>query len=464
VPESGGGLVVSWHPNALVDPGLILSYFPKQIVFGARHGLFRVPLLGTLMRAIGTVPIYRRADVGTSDENVRRKRNQESLDALAEAVSQGSFAALFPEGVSHDEPHPVELKTGAARLYYRACELTPDGEPTPVILPVGLHYDKKRVFDSNVLIVFHPPLPLPDELLSRTTAMSEDELRERNRALTSTIEDALHHVVHATENWEIHNAMQRARKLVRAERAQRAGRNPGRPSMKERVLGFSRLWAGYRSRVESHPDEVEELTRRVQGYDAELLALGLEDHELDAAPAIVNARLAVLVFLQAFVVYLLLPPIVLIGLVANLPAAGFVWLVTKRAASAKKDEASLKVLIATLALPMNWVLLSLLAVWGGTSLGELFPRFSGAPLLTGLLAFLLSAIGAYIALHYQRLAQQTARAFRVRITRMRRSSSVARLLEERSELHDRITELAEGLELPNELSLDANMGTPSKSP
>ncbi len=46
VPATGGGLIVAWHPNALVDPGLIQAHFPKQIVFGARHGLFKLPILG----------------------------------------------------------------------------------------------------------------------------------------------------------------------------------------------------------------------------------------------------------------------------------------------------------------------------------------------------------------------------------------------------------------------------------
>jgi 1-acyl-sn-glycerol-3-phosphate acyltransferase len=41
VPTSGGGILVSWHPNGLIDPGLLLTQFPRQVVFGARHGLFQ---------------------------------------------------------------------------------------------------------------------------------------------------------------------------------------------------------------------------------------------------------------------------------------------------------------------------------------------------------------------------------------------------------------------------------------
>ena len=29
VPESGGGILVAWHPNGLIDPGLLVTQFPR---------------------------------------------------------------------------------------------------------------------------------------------------------------------------------------------------------------------------------------------------------------------------------------------------------------------------------------------------------------------------------------------------------------------------------------------------
>ena len=34
----------------------------------------------------------------------QRSKNQESLDAMSERIGSGAFTALFPEGVSHDDP------------------------------------------------------------------------------------------------------------------------------------------------------------------------------------------------------------------------------------------------------------------------------------------------------------------------------------------------------------------------
>jgi len=182
VPQSRGGLFVAWHPNGLIDPALILAQLPGRVSFGARHGLFDIPVLGSVMRALGTVPIYRACDNPGNTTN-RRQANRTSLDALAERIVGGSFSALFPEGLSHDAPHLMELKTGAARLYYRARQLEAecgDTDTPPVIVPVGLYYDHKHAFRSRALVRFHPALTLPAELdVSPSPVESEERFLER---------------------------------------------------------------------------------------------------------------------------------------------------------------------------------------------------------------------------------------------------------------------------------------------
>jgi 1-acyl-sn-glycerol-3-phosphate acyltransferase len=446
VPAEGGGIFIAWHPNALVDGALILRAFPRRIVVGARHGLFRWPVLGAALRAMGAVPVYRRRDFEGDEDGVRRREaNERSLDAMAASVAEGAFALLFPEGESHDAPYPTELKTGAARLYYRSRERTAAGAASPVIVPVGLHYDRKHLFRSSALVSFHAPIDLEPELGAPPSSAEEDR-RAKYRALTDELERSLREVVYATENWDLHHAMHRARKLMRAERAHRAGASLPRPGMTERVRGFSRLWAGYNERARTHPDEVEDLVSRIQSYDSDLSALGIEDHELYGG-GLPSTRLALRLLLQVLLVYFVLPPLLLIGYVVNLPAGLAVWAVSKWGARARKDVASLKLVVGAIAFPAVWLAAALLVAWGWTRLAELYPRVSGAPVATGVLAFALSALGALVALHYQRLARQTLRAARVRLTRWRRSSTLDRLRFQRAELYDDLMRLAEGLEL-----------------
>jgi 1-acyl-sn-glycerol-3-phosphate acyltransferase len=455
VPESGGGLVVSWHPNGLIDPGLILTHLPRRVAFGARHGLFRIPLLGTLMQAVGAVPIHRAADAAGSAEQ-RRLANQRSLGALSERIAQGAFAALFPEGVSHDAPHLRELKTGAARLYYQARQLAP-ARP-PVIVPVGLHYDEKHLFRSSALVAFHPPLELPPEL---DVTPPEDEpdavSRERCRLLTSLLETTLTEVVRATEDWQLHHLMHRVRKLVRAERAGRAGAEPGRPMMQEKALGFARIWAGYYARLRTHPEQVATLRARIEQYDADLRALGLEDHELDSDPRLVSPGLFALLALQVLTVYLLLPPVLVIGWVVNLPVALALIGLSSMVSKEKKDEATVKLLVGALLFPVAWIAIGVLAGFGHLRLHEAIPSIPETPVLAGIVVALLSALGGATALRYLRLARETARSVRVRLSRRRRAGHIARLRGERAELHDRIIELASGLELPGAVGPDGRI-------
>ena len=458
IPEDGGGLVVSWHPNAIIDGGLVLAHFPRPIVLGARHGLFAWPLLGQLMRALGIVPVYRRQDFAGADEDTRREANRKSLDAIAEVIAKGKFAALFPEGDSHDEPFPKELKTGAARLYYRARELTPENAPPPVIIPIGLHYDQKRLLGSSVLVAIHPPLEL-DETLSTPPGpeTSIEAKREQYRKLTGELERVLHHVVHATESWQRHHAMHRGRKLLRAERAHRVGASPPRPDMKERVLAFSRMWTGYNTRVDTPPEEVEQLFARVREYDEDMRELGLHDHELDASPRLASPWLGAILVLQVILVYLLLPPILILGYVANLPAAFAVWLISKKAARKQKDEASRKLVVGAIAFPMTWFVVALLVALGNRLLDPIYPEIPGSPLWTGVAAFFLSAASAYVVLNYQRLARQTVRSIRVRLTRYRRKAALEQLRRERAELYDGFLKLSKGLELPGRLEPDGRV-------
>ncbi len=459
VPATGGGLIVAWHPNALVDPGLIQAHFPGHIVFGARHGLFKLPIFGWLMRAVGTVPIYRRRDAKPgSDEAERRAANRRSLDALARAVAGGSFATLFPEGQSHDHPDVQEIKAGAASLYYRALELTPEGETPPVILPVGLHYDEKGMFGSNALVAYHPPLTLDPELAGPPAPDAPREVRrEKYRRLTVELDRVLHETVYGTASWELHHLLHRARKLVRAERAARAGAALGKPGIEERVLGFARFWKGYNARLVSHPERTQELFDRIRRYGEDLGDLHLEDHELDRSLRLKSLRRPARLLMQAVAVYLLLPSLVLIGVVVNLPTTLLILILAKLVSKAYKDEASFKLLVGAIAYPLTWLGAALLVGWGQSLLHDAYPTIPEAPLLTGLLAFLLSAAGGTVALVYLRLVRTTARAIRVRLTRAGSEHAIRRLRLERSEIFDQVMELAAGLELPGTVTADGRV-------
>lgn len=457
IPKIGGGILIAWHPNGLVDPALIISTCPRRVVFGARHGLFKWPIVGQLMRALGTVPIYRAVDLKNADEATRRKANRKSLDALAQAVCGGGFAALFPEGVSHDDPFLQELKTGAARLYYRAKQLSePDGLP-PVIIPVGLHYDDKTSFRSDALVEFHAPIELKRELDAPIPEDDDEMLRSRSAELTAELEPILQEVTHATESWELNHLMGRVRSLMRAERAKRAGSNLRAPDMAERALGMARVWKAYQERQKADPEAVQRLLDRVAAYDVALREVRLDDNDLDKPPPIESKWLPILLGLQAAFVFLVFPPVLVLGSLINIGPYLLSDFFSKIAAKQYKDTATVKLLSGMVLFPLTWLTAALLVGLGQLELHESFGGIPRAPWAAGITTFLIGAFGGALALIYLELVNRTWTSIKIRAKRKWGSTIIERLSEERAALFDALDEISKGLELPGRVRDDGRI-------
>ena len=227
--------------------------------------------------------------------------------------------------------------------------------------------------------------------------------------------------------------------------------------MLERAIGFDRVRAGWLVRQQTHPEEARQLRLRVTEYDADLSALGLDDHELDRSPRWGSAWLPALLLLQGVSVFFLLPPFVLVGSAINGPAVVALELFSRYAAPKVKDKASIKLIGGVILFPLVWVGAGLLAVRTREALGATRLRLPEQPALVFALTVLLAIVGGLVALRYVRLWRETVRAVRVRLTRRLRQSAVSRLRAERSALCDELLALAEGLELPGTVQADGSI-------
>ena len=188
IPRHGPVLLVSNHPNALVDPVLVAAAAGRPVRFLAKAPLFRHPGLGWLVRAAGCIPVYRQ-----QDDPSEMSRNTDSLRAAQEALAAGSAIALFPEGISHDQPALSPLKTGAARIALGAAGLA--GRPLPII-PMGIVLREKDRFRSEALVAIGDPVHWED--LSARSVEDSDAVRQ----LTARIDDGLRAVTVNLEHWE----------------------------------------------------------------------------------------------------------------------------------------------------------------------------------------------------------------------------------------------------------------------
>ena len=446
VPTDRGGIVVAWHPNGMVDPALIFSLFPRTLVFGARHGLFKWPILGWLMRTVGTVPIYRRQDLTGMSIEEQRIKNTESLDALVSRIAEGSFSALFPEGVSHDDPCLRQLKTGAARIFDAAYQ-TSEPSKRPVIIPVGLHYDHKQRFRSSVLVNIHPPIELSEDL------WMEDNVRTRLDALTNHMESTLTEVIYAMEDWEMHRNFHRAALLVRAERLSSES-SVRSASISERMIGVARLWEGYHRRKPEYPEEVEAIVARIEQYRLNMESLGLLDHQLDGDVRWISMRVLGVLILQSILYAAVFPPLLLVGYLINFPTMALIRYAVQNFIPLQKDKTSVQLFSSIVLYPLTWCLWSGLAYFGHLQATPLFPTLPNIPIASALFVGCVSMISCVVMFVYLRAVTRMLRAWKVRWTKRSKQGYIEVLLEERRQLTEELLHFAEGLDLPGKLGPD----------
>jgi 1-acyl-sn-glycerol-3-phosphate acyltransferase len=109
IPAAGPAILVMNHLSH-ADPfvaGIFVFDRPRTLRFLAKASLWRIPLVGTILRRIHQIPVYRYTTKARS-----------ALEAAQEALAEGHAVVIYPEGTCTQDPDlwPMEGKTGAARL------------------------------------------------------------------------------------------------------------------------------------------------------------------------------------------------------------------------------------------------------------------------------------------------------------------------------------------------------------
>ncbi len=403
VPESGALIFVLNHPNGLIDPALVFAALPRRISFLAKSTLFRIPVAGWLLRTVEALPLYRRADAG---EDV--SQNRRTFEACRSLLLRGRCVALFPEGLSHNEPRLQPVKTGAARIALGSAV------PGLKIVPVGLYYTSKTSFRGEALLRFGEPLDVPH--------VEPDERgeppREAVRELSARIEEALFGV---TLNVETEEQLDAARKAERLFSSVYEGLNVRLP-LAERFDFLRRLSAQLYARL-SQAAGLEELRRRLLRHEAELERIGIAPENLSLSR---HSRWYVLRhFLLRATLLLLLLPLTIVGAALHLPAylvcTLLAWLFPRHGV----DEIgpTVKILAAILFMPLTWLVVSALVwmSWGWRA---------------ALVALPLSIMCGYAALRSLEELYDMRGWFKALLLLARRRQLFLRLLIERRALQD----------------------------
>lgn len=239
LPE-GPVVFVGNHPNSLVDPALVFVVTSRPVTFLAKEPLFRMPLIGWLLKGLRALPVYRRQD----HPNLMAQ-NEGTFEAATRALADGGAITLFPEGKSHSEPGLAELKTGAARIALRAA----GSGVAPKIVPVGLTYEEKSRFRSEVLIEI-------GEAIDSAEFVAGEEVQR----LTEAIERGLRSVTLNLEHWEDLPVVETAEELY----AFHVGEKPRDPDRLRRFASGIQLFR------DEQPDRFAALRDEVMSFRSRL--------------------------------------------------------------------------------------------------------------------------------------------------------------------------------------------------
>jgi 1-acyl-sn-glycerol-3-phosphate acyltransferase len=328
--EDGPVVVVASHFNGMLDPVLVALASPRMPRFLAKATFWDHPVAGRLLDLVGALPVQRAAEGSTAD-------NDRIFDALSRALAdEGQMVALFPEGLTHDEPRVGRVRTGAARI---ALDARRAGARGLRIVPVGLLYTAKQRPRSRALVRVGEPIDLDTDLAAIAGSADGDEAATV-RLLTEEIRRRL---TDAAIDYEHADTA-----LAAVQAAGIAMRPTGAPRRWEPPMDAHERCA--RAIVAAPPERQLAVVEALEVYTDELALLGIDDADLvagDLTPAAVRWQLGRLG------AYAAVTPAAAVGLAVHGPAVGAIWAARLLPVSTPM-RATARLLTGLLLLPLTW--------------------------------------------------------------------------------------------------------------
>lgn len=353
VPERGPYLVVANHVNGLLDPMFIFGPLRIPARMLGKSTVWRIPLIAQLADLAGAIPVYRRHDPG-----VDPSRNVETFERCYEVLADLGRIALFPEGISHDEPALQPLRTGTARIAIGAERRF--GPLGVRIVPVGLVFEARDRYRSRALVVVGETIdPSPE------VRLAEHDEPAAVRALTDRIAAALGRVTLNYPSWEEARLIGLGAEIWEREHREGDGGRRLADGFAARVAVAEALG---RLRV-VHPREVDQAVAAGRRYEDLLRTAGVTDGQLATR---VPARLAAAFAARTLARLLVASPVAALGALLHFVPYWTVRAIAARVEDEPNQLATYKLFAGLVLYPATW------AFWGYVATRALGPQAGAA--------------------------------------------------------------------------------------
>ncbi len=135
MPQEGSLMVCSNHASYF-DPVVLTAFLPRRVHFMCKKEIFKIPLLGRFIKAMGAFPV----DRGNSDVK--------AIKTTISYIKNGDAVGIFPQGTRYSgvDPSTTGVKSGVGMIACRAgCDVLP--------VFVKAKGNKVRLFSKTEIII-----------------------------------------------------------------------------------------------------------------------------------------------------------------------------------------------------------------------------------------------------------------------------------------------------------------------
>lgn len=331
----GPTLLVSNHPNTLLDPLNVGIHIPRRIHFLANASLFNSMIGNWFFSTFYCIRIERASDV-----NGKRIENKESFARCDEFLAGGGCIYVAPQGGSEMVRRLGKLKTGTARIGLSAASKN-DFNLGLKIVPVGLNYSDPASFRGQVLVHAGEPIFIRDykEIYS-------PEDFSAVKKLTADLEERMSNLIIDTEDEQEDQLLTTLETIARTDRNHQP---------KEAYIYAQNMLSKIKITRQNDLVKFEELCEQANIYTKKLRRLQL----VDAVVSKTAVSVGDLFFL------LVTCPFFLYGWINNFLAAYLPALAAKKSGLYIGYTSTVKTLLGIITFPLFYFLQSFLLAWIG---------------------------------------------------------------------------------------------------